>query len=172
MVINILLLLFSVFFCRAMHTSYRSGTSKEYCVVIKNNVISKILIDGWQPFEKKDSLKRDRNKLSFYGLIFYCLNAIALILFIILLILPEFPCNLYEISINDSSFVIKTYNTLIPLVFSVFICLLEIAVFSLRLIPILNSVQYAAVKWFCIIVLFITVLLCILVGAWVTVSLF
>lgn len=160
MINTVFILLFSVLLCRAILTSYKSGESAEYYITVKNKAVSKIFIDGMMPMERTKSRKKDRNKLSVYGLIGYFLNLIVLILLIVFAIIPSIPCMPYNIPLKNDVAIVKTLNELVPFVASVLVCFIEISFVCLRLIKYIIKQQWSKkLKYFCLIVLSLMILL-------------
>ena len=82
MVMMYVLFLLSVIFIRGF-AGYDSRKKKGKYIVIKSRILSTLLLDEMVMLEKTYRLKKDRNKMSFLGLIYYLTALIVLLLSII-----------------------------------------------------------------------------------------
>ena len=86
-----LLLAMCAFFIR-MLSGYDSRYQKGKYVSIKNTVISKIALDDISVYSKTKRLKRDMNKMAARGVYLYSALAAVLVINVVLLIIPDIPC--------------------------------------------------------------------------------
>lgn len=114
-----------VFRCGTMCSEVKSGVSTERYFTVNNKIVAKIIISRMYPLERVNSRKKDRNKLSIYGLIGYSLNFILLISLMVFAIIPTILCIPYDMSTEDYILIINTLNDLIPFALSVLAILIE-----------------------------------------------
>lgn len=80
------------FFARLAST-YDSRIHKGKYIVIRNERIARLFIEKCIDFGRgRQTLKKDRNKMSLFGLIIYSGILFVILLSIILLIVPKVPC--------------------------------------------------------------------------------
>ena len=91
MVMMYILFLFTLIFIRGF-TGYDSRKKKGKYIVIKSRILSTLLLDEMVMLEKTYRLKKDRNKMSILGLIYYLAALIVLLLSIIFVFIPAIPC--------------------------------------------------------------------------------
>ena len=91
MVMMYVLFLLSVIFIRGF-AGYDSRKKKGKYIVIKSRILSTLLLDEMVMLEKTYRLKKDRNKMSIVGLIYYLAALIVLLLSIIFAFIPAIPC--------------------------------------------------------------------------------
>ena len=104
-------LIFTIIFAR-IGTTYDSRNSRGKYITIKNKALAKLLIEKEHFLDKgKCTLQKDRNKMSIIGLIFYLCNLFIIILTLILLLLPQIPCEPFEIDATKIYLFADTINT-------------------------------------------------------------
>ena len=91
MVMMYVLFLLSVIFIRGF-AGYDSRKKKEKYIVIKSRILSTLLLDEMVMFENTYRLKKDRNKMSIVGLIYYLAALVVLIISIVFALIPNIPC--------------------------------------------------------------------------------
>ena len=91
MVMMYVLFLLSIIFIRGF-AGYDSRKKKGKYIVIKSRILSTLLLDEMVMLEKTYRLKKDRNKMSIVGLIYYLAALIVLLLSIIFAFIPAIPC--------------------------------------------------------------------------------
>ena len=112
-------IIFVLIFARIC-SCYDSRISKGKYVTIKNNTLAKLLIDNEHFFYKgKRTLKKDRNKLSIAGMIFYLCVVFIVVLTFIFLLLPQIPCEPFELDSTKIYLYADTLNEKIPIIFSI-----------------------------------------------------
>lgn len=91
MVMMYVLFLLSIIFIRGF-AGYDSRKKKGKYIVIKSRILSTLLLDEMVMLEKTYRLKKDRNKMSIVGLIYYLAALIVLLLSITFAFIPAIPC--------------------------------------------------------------------------------
>ncbi len=131
-------------FARSAST-YDSRIHKGKYVVIRNKTIARLLIEKCIEFGRgRQTLKKDRNKMSLFGLVIYFQILFVILLTVILLIVPKVPCEPFLVDSTRSFLYADTVNIKIPicLAFSVF-CFANIHMF-LCSISVISNIEY---KW-------------------------
>ena len=90
MVMMYVLFLLSVMFIRGF-AGYDSRKQKGKYILIKNQILSTLLLDKMIMLEKSNRLKKDRNKMSVTGLIYYIAASIVFIISIVFALVPDIP---------------------------------------------------------------------------------
>lgn len=78
-------------------------------ITVKNNVLAKILIDQADPVGRSKNAKANRNKLTYAGIVFYILHLILLCFSVVMMLVPDIPCQHF---IYDSKAIFLNGNTL------------------------------------------------------------
>ena len=91
MLVMYVLFLLSVIFIRGF-AGYDSRKQKGKYIVIKNEFLSRFLLDEMMMLEKSYRPKKDRNKMSFVGLVYYIAASIVFIISIVFALVPSIPC--------------------------------------------------------------------------------
>ena len=92
MVMMYVLFLLSVIFIRGF-AGYDSRKKKGKYIVIKNETLSRLLLDKMMMLEKSYRLKKDKNKMSIVGLMYYIAAFIVFIVSIVFALIPDIPCD-------------------------------------------------------------------------------
>lgn len=133
-------LIFALIFARIC-SCYDSRISKGKYVTIKNNTLAKILIDNEHFFYRgKRTLKKDRNKLSIAGMIFYLCVVFIVVLTFIFLLLPQIPCEPFELDSTKIYLYADTLNEKIPIIFSIILMCVEIIYIAVLLFQYRNEI--------------------------------
>jgi hypothetical protein len=110
-------------------------------VIIKNKIVSKLLIDQSDPVNSRaKNAKANRNKLTYCGIIFYGLFLVLCCFSFIMTLLPEFPC---ESFVYESRLIFLYGNTLnekLPISFAFTLLFAEVA------FHLINTRKYAVEK--------------------------
>ena len=141
-------IIFVLIFARIC-SCYDSRISKGKYVTIKNNTLAKLLIDNEHFFYKgKRTLKKDRNKLSVVGLIFYLCVVFIVVLTFIFLLLPQIPCEPFELDSTKIYLYADTLNEKIPLIFSIILMCVEIIYIAVLLFQYRNEIAQKGIRIF------------------------
>ena len=92
MVMMYILFLFTLIFIRCF-AGYDSRRQKGKYIVIKNEILSRLLLDKMMMLEKSYRLKKDKNKMSIVGLMYYIAAFIVFIVSIVFALIPDIPCD-------------------------------------------------------------------------------
>lgn len=139
-------LLIVLLFAR-MSSSYDSRISKGKYVIINNKTLAKLLIANEHFLYKgKRTLKKDRNKLSVVGLIFYLCVVFIVVLTFILLLLPQIPCVPFELDSTKMYFYADTLNEKIPIIFSIILMCAEFIYFAVLLFKFRKEIEQKWIK--------------------------
>ena len=105
-----LLLLFSFIFCR-FFAGYDSRFQNSKYITIKNPKLRKLLLDKDSFFEKTNRPKKDINKITISGLVFYIFGFLTLVVSTLLyFIVPKTPIEPFEIETNEFYLYVDTLN--------------------------------------------------------------
>lgn len=100
-------------------STYDSRIHKGKYVVIRNKTIAKYLIEKHIDFGKgRQTLKKDRYKMSVFGLVIYLGVLFLILLSIILLLVPKVPCEPFLVDSEKLFFYADTVNEKIPVCLS------------------------------------------------------
>ncbi len=137
-----LIFIMTMFLIR-IFAGYDSRYQKGKYFVIKNAVLSKILMDTMS-FDKSRRLKKDRNKISLCGVCFYAAAATVLLINVIFLLTPKIPAApwVYE----TSRFFVAT-DTLNHKISAIAILLLLSSTIVWMTFWVLRSSKESKVKW-------------------------
>ena len=164
MVMMYVLFLLSVIFIR-IFAGYDSRKEKGKYIVIKSRILSTLLLDEMVMLEKTDRLKKDRNKMSILGLIYYLAALIVLLLSIIFAFIPAIPCEPW--AFESEKFVLFA-DSVNDKIVTVSITLLFAAVFSYLAVSIVKFTKDTKPTWLRIFI-WITVCLMILISCFLCV---
>lgn len=164
MVMMYVLFLLSVIFIR-IFAGYDSRKEKGKYIVIKSRILSTLLLDEMDMLEKTDRLKKDRNKMSILGLIYYLAALIILILSIVLALIPNIPCEPWAF---ESAKFILVADSLNDKIITVAITLLLSAVWDYLAVSIVKFTKDTKPTWLRIFI-WITACLMIFVGSFLSV---
>ena len=164
MVMMYVLFLLPVIFIRGF-AGYDSRKGKGKYIVIKSRILSTLLLDKMVMLEKSDRLKKDRNKMSIVGLIYYLAALIVLLLSIIFAFIPAIPCEPW--AFESAKFVLFA-DSLNDKIVTVAITLLLAAVFSYLAVSIVKFTKDTKPTWLRIFI-WITACLMIFVGSFLSV---
>ena len=164
MVMMYVLFLLSVIFIR-IFAGYDSRKEKGKYIVIKSRILSTLLLDEMVMLEKTDRLKKDRNKMSVVGLIYYLAALIVLLLSIIFAFIPAIPCEPW--AFESAKFVLFA-DSVNDKIVTVAITLLLAAVFSYLAVSIVKFTKDTKPTWLRIFI-WITVCLMILISCFLCV---
>lgn len=138
-----------VFLFARMLSCYDSRISKGKYVTINNKTLAKILIDNEHFFYKgKRTLKKDRNKLSVVGLIFYLCVVFIVVLTFIFLLLPQIPCEPFELDSTKMYLYADTLNEKVPIIFSIILMCVEIIYIAVLLFQYRNEIAQKVIRIF------------------------
>jgi len=111
--------LFIVFIMARTNSTYHPHLLFKRYVIIKNKTVSKLLIGQSDPVNSHaKNAKANRNKLTYWGIIFYSLFLLLVCFSVIMALLPDLPCDSF---IFDSRALFLTGNTLnekLPVIFA------------------------------------------------------
>lgn len=138
-------LIFTIFFAR-ISTTYDSRNSKGKYITIKRNTLAKVLIEKECFLDRKYTLQKDRNKMAVIGLIFYLCNLSIIILTLILLILPQIPCEPFEIDATKMYLFADTINSKIPIILTMILLCAEFLYFAIMLFSNIKKVEQKWIK--------------------------
>lgn len=164
MVMMYVLFLLSVIFIR-IFAGYDSRKEKGKYIVIKSRILSTLLLDEMVMLEKTDRLKKDRNKMSILGLIYYLAALIVLLLSIIFAFIPAIPCEPW--AFESEKFVLFA-DSVNDKIVTVSITLLFAAAFSYLAVSIVKFTKDTKPTWLRIFI-WITVCLMILISCFLCV---
>ena len=141
-------LIFALIFARIC-SCYDSRISKGKYVTIKNNTLAKLLIDNEHFFYKgKRTLKKDRNKLSIAGMIFYLCVVFIVILTFIFLLLPQISCEPFELDSTKMYLYADTLNEKVPIIFPIILMCVEIIYIAVLLFQYRNEIAQKVIRIF------------------------
>ena len=120
--VTLLMLLLPLFvtlvFAKTVST-YDSRIHKGKYVVIRNKTIARLLISKCTPpVRGKQTLKKDRNKMSLFGLVIYLGTLFVILITVILLIIPKVPCEPFLVDSTRLFLYADTINAKIPICLS------------------------------------------------------
>ena len=90
--------------------SYDSRYQSGKFLYIKNNVLSKILLDSTSMYSRVKRLEEDKNKMSILGFVLYVAAAIVLLINLIFLIVADIPIEPWSMEISDFVIQVITLN--------------------------------------------------------------
>ena len=158
------LFLLSVIFIRGF-AGYDSRKKKGKYIVIKSRILSTLLLDEMVMLEKTYRLKKDRNKMSIVGLIYYLVALVVLIISIVFALIPNIPCEPW--AFESAKFVLFA-DSLNDKIVTVAITLLLAAVFSYLAVSIVKFTKDTKPTWLKIFI-WITACLIILISCFLCV---
>lgn len=164
MVMMYVLFLLSVIFIRVF-AGYDSRKEKGKYIVIKSRILSTLLLDEMDMLEKTDRLKKDRNKMSIVGLIYYLVALVVLIISIVFALIPNIPCEPW--AFESAKFVLFA-DSVNDKIVTVAITLLLAAVFSYLAVSIVKFTKDTKPTWLRIFI-WITACLMILISCFLCV---
>ncbi len=127
------LLLLLVFLMARANSTYHPHLLFKRYVIIKNEIVSKLLIDHSDPVNSRaKNAKANRNKLTYCGIVFYGLFLLLCCFSFIMTLLPEVPC--------ESSAYGNTLNEKLPVAFAFALLFAETA------FHFINTSKYAVEK--------------------------
>ena len=86
-------LLFLVLLMARSNSTYHPHLLFKRYVIIKNKTVSKLLIGQSDPIRGyARNAKANRNKLTYSGIVFYLLSLLLSCFWVIMALLPDFPC--------------------------------------------------------------------------------
>lgn len=139
-------LIFTIILARIC-TTYDSRNSRGKYIAIKNKTLAKLLIEKEDFLGKgKYTLKKDRNKMSMIGLIFYLCNLFVIILALILLLLPQIPCAPFEIDAPKMYLFADTINSKIPIILTIILLCAEFLYFAIMLFRYIKNIEQKWIK--------------------------
>ena len=136
----LLILLLLLLVTRANSTYHPHLLFKRY-VIIKNEIVAKLLIGQSDPVNSSaKNAKANRNKLTYYGIIFWVLFLVLCCFSFIMTLLPEVTCESFTF---DSRYIFLSGNTLnekLPVDFAFALLFAEVA------FHLINTRKYAVEK--------------------------
>lgn len=165
-------LLLLVFLMARANSTYHPHLLFKRYVIIKNEIVSKLLIDQSDPVNSRaKNAKANRNKLTYCGIVFYGLFLVLCCFSFIMTLLPEFPC---ESFVYESRLIFLYGNTLnekLPISFSFTL------LFAGTAFHFINTSKYAiekspTKKFICVMYYLISIILSIgfISSLWLTIS--
>ncbi len=128
------ILLFFLLVIARISACYDSRISKGKYITVKYNRLAIILIEKEHFLYKgKPTLKKDRNKMSVAGLIFYLCVIFIVLLILIFLLLPPIPCAPFSIDATKLYLFADTLNQKLPIIFSIMLLCSEFIYFAVLL---------------------------------------
>ena len=110
MIMMYLLFLISLVVCR-FFSGYDSRFQNGKYIIINNPKLRMLLVDEMSFFERKMRLKKDINKMTISGLLFYIYTLITLVLSVLLnFFVPKTPIDPWEIETDDFFMYVDTLN--------------------------------------------------------------
>ena len=156
MLLMYVLFLLSVIFIRGF-AGYDSRKQKGKYILIKNRILSTFLLDEMIMFEKSYRPKKDRNKMSFVGLVYYIAASIVFIISIVFSIVPDIPSEAWTFQSAKFALLADTLNDKIV---AIAITSLLAAVFSYLAISIVKMTKDTKPTWLRI---FVWVIACLMI---------
>ena len=145
-----------VFLFARMLSCYDSRISKGKYVTINNKTLAKILIDNEHFFYRgKRTLKKDRNKLSIVGMIFYLCVVFIVVLTFVFLLLPQIPCETFELDSTKMYLYADTLNEKVPIIFSIILMCVEIIYIAVLLFRFRKEIEQKGIRIFTCVCIFI-----------------
>jgi|GEM_PF-5559788 len=154
------MLIIELFFARCF-TSYDSRFSKGKYITVKNKRMAKLLIDRQSFFERRYTLKKDRNKMSVMGLIFYLCVIFLFVITLFFDIIPPIPCDPFGIDTTKMSFFANTINQKVPILLAWIVMCVELFYIGILSYRAVSVVGPKWIKCFVFIIFFVT---CIIGG--------
>ena len=90
MIMVYIIFLLALIFIRSF-AGYDSRKQTGKYIIINNKALSSLLLDKMMMFEKSYRLKKDRNKMSFVGLVYYIAAFIVFIISVVFTLVPDIP---------------------------------------------------------------------------------
>ena len=149
MLVMYVLFLLSVIFIRGF-AGYDSRKQKGKYILIKNRILSAFLLDEMIMFEKSYRPKKDRNKMSFVGLVYYIAASIVFIISIVFSIVPDIPSEAWTFQSAKFALLADTLNDKIV---TIAITLLFCAVWNYIAVSIIRTAQNTKPLWLKIFIL-------------------
>ena len=119
-------------------TGASSGIGKE---------LAKLLIEKATFWDKgRYSLKKDRNKMSVVGFVFYLSNILIILLTIIFLFIPDIPCKPLVIDATKIYLYADTLNAKIPIICAMVLLCSECLFFLIQLLKFIKGIHGRWVK--------------------------
>ncbi len=110
MIMMYLLFMLSFVVCRFI-SGYDSRFQNGKYIIINNPKLRMLLVDEMSFFERKKRLKKDINKMTISGLLFYIYSLITLVLSVLLnFFVPKTPIEPWEIETDDFFMYVDTLN--------------------------------------------------------------
>jgi len=150
-----ILFFFILIFAR-ISTCYDSRISKGKYITIKNKTLAKLLIEKQNIFNGKYTLKKDRNKMSIIGLIFYLSIIFIILLFLILYAIPQIPCETFELNTTKIYLYVDTLNKKIPVIATLILFFVEFLYFSILIFRFNKEIKQ---KWIKVLVYTVSMLM-------------
>ena len=98
-------------------------------------------------FDKgKYTLKKDRNKMSVVGLTFYLCTIFIIVLTVAFLLLPEIPCEPFELDATKMYLYADTLNQKIPIILSIILLSSELVYFAVLLFQSKKEIEQKWIK--------------------------
>ena len=149
MIMIYILFLFALIFIRGF-AGYDSRKQKEKYIVIKNKFLSRLLLDKMMMLEKSYRPKKDRNKMSFVGLVYYIAASIVFIISIVFSIVPDIPSEAWTFQSAKFALLADTLNDKIV---TIAITLLLCAVWNYIAVSIIRIAKNTKPLWLKIFIL-------------------
>ena len=153
-----LLFALSIFLIR-MLSGYDSRYQKGKYIIVKNNFWRAVLLDNMSFYGKNNRLKKDKNKMSVWGIPLYFGIATVFIINVVCLIIPDIRIESWSIESNKFIVYGNTLNhkisaTAIFILFALVICFFAIA--SVRIAKEIEQKWIKVLTWFLIAFIIIT----------------
>ena len=136
----LLILLLLLLVTRANSTYHPHLLFKRY-IIIKNEIVSKLLIDQSDPVNSRAKIaKANRNKLTYYGIIFWVLFLVLCCFSFIMTLLPDVTCESFTFDSRNIFLSGNTLNEKLPVDFAFALLFAEVA------FHFINTRKYAVEK--------------------------
>lgn len=130
--------IFFVFLMARANSAYHPHLLFRRYVVIRNQTLSKLLIDQTDPVKiRRKNTKSNRNKLLYSGIIFYGLSLLLCLFSLVMALIPDIPCDTFIFSSRYMYLTGSSLNQKLPFVFSLILLFAEGAFYFL------NTLRYA-----------------------------
>lgn len=127
-----------VFLMARANSAYHPHLLFRRYVVIRNQTLSKLLIDQADPVKiRRKNTKSNRNKLSYSGIIFYGLSLLLCLFSLVMALIPDIPCDTFIFSSRYMYLTGSSLNQKLPFVFSLILLFAEGAFYFI------NTSKYA-----------------------------
>ena len=138
-----LLFVLSVFSIR-LFAGYDSRFQRGKYVLLKNPVLSAILLDSMSFYTRTSRLKKDKNKMWVVGIWYYAAAATVLLINLGLLVVPDIPITPWVI--ESTKFLVYA-NTLNEKISAIAVLLLFLSLMGCFAVSMIQTIQVTEPKW-------------------------